>query len=146
MKLTLARDHLNASETLGSLLIDGEFDSWTLEDTVREVPGKPVLDWKIRGCTAIPTGHYRVIIDFSQRFQKMMPHVLDVPGFEGIRIHPGNSAVNTEGCILVARYRGPHSIWNSKIAYDALFAKIETRIDLGVDVTLDVVNPGEVAA
>jgi hypothetical protein len=74
---------------------------FTLEDAVREVVGQPVAGWKKPGVTAIPTGRYRLIVDYSQRFQKNMPHILHVSGFEGIRIHAGNTHVDTEGCPLL---------------------------------------------
>jgi hypothetical protein len=74
---------------------------FTLEDAVREVPGAPVAGWKKSGVTAIPTGRFRVIIDHSEHFQKDLPHILNVPGFEGVRIHSGNTIADTEGCPLV---------------------------------------------
>ena len=74
---------------------------WCLEDTVREVPGEPVHLWKVPGQTAIPAGEYDLIVNFSQRFQKMLPQILEVPGFTGVRIHSGNSAVDSSGCLLI---------------------------------------------
>lgn len=74
---------------------------FTLEDAVREQPGMEVSRWKLAAMTAIPTGRYRVIIDFSHRFNKDMPHILNVSGFDGVRIHSGNSPADTEGCLLV---------------------------------------------
>lgn len=75
---------------------------WTLEDTVREVPGQPVVSWKVFGSTAIPRGLFPVTSTFSNRFQKVLPQLMQVPGFAGVRIHGGNTAADTEGCILVA--------------------------------------------
>jgi len=83
------------------LWMQGKAELFTLEDAVREVAGQPVASWKKPGVTAIPTGRYRIIIDHSQRFGKDMPHVLNIEGFEGIRIHSGNTSVDTEGCILL---------------------------------------------
>jgi hypothetical protein len=76
---------------------------WTLEDVVREKPGVPVAQWKVKGETAIPLGTYDLIVDFSNHFQKDLPHILNVPGFDGVRIHGGNKAADTEGCLLVAQ-------------------------------------------
>lgn len=75
---------------------------FTLEDEIREVPDVPVEQWKVAGQTAIPQGKYKVIVDYSMRFKRGLPRVLNVPGFEGIRIHGGNGPENTEGCLLVA--------------------------------------------
>ena len=61
---------------------------------------------KVQNETAIPYGRYEVILDFSNRFQKIMPHILNVPGFEGIRIHVGNSDIDTDGCLLLGSYFG----------------------------------------
>lgn len=91
--------------TIGRVFVDGVDHCYSLEDTIREVPGVPVDKWKIKGKTAIPKGTYKVILSFSNRFQREMIEVLGVPGFEGIRIHGGNDAGDTEGCILVARNR-----------------------------------------
>ena len=74
---------------------------WVLEDQVREVVGEPVSEWKVPGKTAIPAGRYKVLITFSNRFQKLMPQLMDVPGFTGVRIHAGNTAADTEGCLLL---------------------------------------------
>lgn len=118
MKITLKRKSLTAECTIGALYIDGVFECYTLEDTVREV--------KIAGVTAIPKGIYRVIINISNRFKRLLPLLLDVPGFEGVRIHPGNTAKDTEGCILVGTSElNGSSIGSSRVAFDALFAKMQ---------------------
>lgn len=101
MKLRLERYGPHPNSTLGTLAIDGELFCWTLEDEIREIEGEPVEKWKVKGETAIPRGNYTVMINFSNRFQREMPQLLDVPGFSGIRIHPGNTNKDTEGCILV---------------------------------------------
>ena len=87
MNLTLYRHTYSSVSTIGDLFIDGQYFCKTLEDTDRklECDGE-----KVYGKTAIPRGAYNVIIDWSPRFKRELPHVLDVPGFEGIRIHSGN--------------------------------------------------------
>ena len=79
--------------------------------------------------TCIPAGRYRVTIDWSQRFKQRMARVCDVPGFVGIRIHPGNVAADTEGCVLVGMERGVDSVLRSREAYRILFRKIEAAVE-----------------
>ena len=74
---------------------------YTLEDKYRENTGVPVCEWKIPHETAIPCGTYPLIIDMSTRFKKLMPHICNVEGFDGIRIHAGNTDQDTDGCILL---------------------------------------------
>lgn len=99
--LTLKRYLSNAQCTIGELFDISGFICFTLEDIVREIPGEPVEDWKIPHQTAIPAGRYPVKITYSMRFQKELPLLMAVPGFSGIRIHAGNTAQDTEGCLLV---------------------------------------------
>lgn len=120
MELRLVREFLTAKSTTGRLWIDGEWFCWTLEDPVRP-PGV-----KIKGNTAIPAGRYQVIISFSNRFKRPLPLLLKVPMFEGIRIHPGNSAANTEGCLLVGYSRTTDWIYESRRAFEDLFQRITT--------------------
>lgn len=114
--------------TIGSLYIDGLFECLTLEDEVRSDPNPttPANEAKVAGKTAIPTGTYQVVIDMSPRFKRLMPHILNVPGFEGIRFHSGNKAADTEGCILLGQTRtSNHTIGQSKLAYEAFFKKLQ---------------------
>jgi hypothetical protein len=89
------------------------------EDVVR-APGV-----KVDGQTAIPAGEYKVVIDMSTRFKRLMPHLLDVPMFTGIRIHAGNVSADTEGCLLLGRKRGENDVEESKLAFDAFFPKLQ---------------------
>jgi Family of unknown function (DUF5675) len=125
MKLHLIRDVIGADFTLGRLAINGVFACYTCEDTVRQVVGQPVEQWKIPGKTAIPRGNYIVIIDHSNHFNRELPRLLDVPGYEGVRIHSGNTAADTEGCILVGQVRTLNGVGMSRLAFDVLFDKME---------------------
>ena len=80
---------------------------------------------KVHGKTAIPTGRYKVIISYSNRFKKYLPEIVGVPGFLGIRIHSGNSAADTEGCPLVGTTKGIDFIGNSRKAFTPLMAKLK---------------------
>lgn len=117
MKLTLPRTDFDAESTIGTLYVDGKFECYTLEDAVRDGP-------KVYGKTAIPVGTYEVRITYSNHFKRDLPLLMDVPGFEGVRIHPGNTADDTEGCILVGRTKAIDRINNSRDAFDSLYAKI----------------------
>ena len=111
MELRLDRYDKQSQRTLGKLYVDGLLTCLTLEDTVR-APGV-----KIAGQTAIPYGRYRVTMTFSPKFLVLLPLVNDVPGFDGIRIHPGNTEENTEGCILVGQKTDGTSISGTSFAY-----------------------------
>lgn len=135
MKLTLTRDQCTADSTLGKLYVNDVYQCETLEDADRSMEAGGT---KIPGCTAIPRGTYEVLIDWSLHFKRTLPRLLDVPGFEGIRIHPGNAPADTEGCILVGLRRGPNYIYQSVNAFNLLFARIEEAIDAGDKVTITV--------
>lgn len=107
MELTLKRDILADGYTLGLLSVDGKHYCYTVEDKVRE-------GVKIPGKTAVPYGRYKVIVNMSNRFKKLMPLLIDVPGFEGVRIHSGNTAEDTEGCIIVGRIRTEKGVRDSR--------------------------------
>lgn len=138
MKLELVRDASADGATIGSLAVNGVFQNYTLEDVVREVEGEPVESWKIPGETAIPRGRYLVIIDHSNHFNRELPRLLDVPGYEGVRIHSGNIPSDTEGCILVGETKSIASIGMSRIAFDALFEKMEAAYVRKEPITIEI--------
>lgn len=138
MILELIRQWLTDESTIGMLSVNGIFECYTLEDKMREIVGQPVADWKIAGKTAIPIGTYDVVVTFSNRFQKWLPELLNVPGFAGIRIHPGNDDVDTEGCILVGQTKGDNYIFNSRAAFNQLFSKIQDARSNGESITITI--------
>jgi hypothetical protein len=95
MKVEVKRTFKGTEYTIGKLYIDGHYLCDTLEDTVRPV------GVKIAGKTAIPAGTYKVRKTMSPRFKKVLPEILNVPGFTGVRIHAGNTATDTDGCLLL---------------------------------------------
>lgn len=122
--------------TIGKMYVEDEFFCYTLEDVDRHVEDG---GYKIAGKTCIPRGIYQVVIDFSNHFGKNLPHVLNVPGFEGIRIHPGNSDEDTEGCILVGdAILNDNYITSSRLAFDRLFDRITEAVQHEI-VTLEIV-------
>jgi hypothetical protein len=126
MKILVKRLHKTEKSTIGELSIDGKFECYTLEDVERKE--------KIYGETAIDKGTYKVIINRSNRFKVDMPLLLNVPKFEGIRIHSGNKAADTHGCILTGTTRGLDFIGNSKKAYNKLFAKMKLAKDITITI------------
>lgn len=98
MELCLFRYRLGTDYTLGKLIIADTFMCYTMEDPDRDLEKGGI---KFPGNTAIPKGRYQVVIDWSDKFSRLSIHLLNVPQFEGIRIHAGNSPEDTDGCILV---------------------------------------------
>jgi len=123
MKLDLIRKVFTESSTIGDLLINGEFFCYTLEDVPRVV--------KIPGETAIPCGTYQVITNYSNRFKKIMPLLLNVPGFEGVRIHSGNTAKDTEGCILLGYSKDNNFVGESRNAFTEFFKRLQSGLKDG---------------
>jgi len=138
MRLKIERTWCSPNSTIGKLSVDGKFECYSLEDVVRE-DGRIVQAWKIPGCTAIPTGSYSVIVTPSQRFKRDLPLLVDVPGFTGVRIHPGNGPKDTEGCILVGASKDTDFVGHSREAFEKLFTKIQESLGCGEKVTLEVV-------
>lgn len=137
MNILLQRRDFTAKSTIGVLYVDGVFQCYTLEDADRKLEEGGV---KIPGKTAIPRGKYRIIIDWSNRFKRELPRLLDVPNYVGVRIHPGNGPEDTEGCILPGTGIPARQDWllNSRAAFDALFNKIEAALELGEEVWIEV--------
>lgn len=123
MKLSLFRNTFTDQATIGELTVDGRLLGYTLEDKDRNLE-KGVK--KIPAITAIPRGTYEVIINFSNRFQTYMPLLIGVPQFEGVRIHTGNTAADTEGCILIGKMRGANQIVKSRAAYAELLGLLKS--------------------
>lgn len=130
------RDSFTESTTGGSLSINDELFCYTLEDKDRLLETTP--NAKVYGQTCIPRGEYDVVLDFSPKYQRIMPHVLNVPGFTGIRIHPGNFAEDTDGCILLGRKRGNNEVLESRDAFNEFFDKITMANNTGEHIKLTI--------
>ncbi len=109
MRLTLKRIAEKSEYTIGKLYVEDEYFCDTLEDRVRDLK----IEKKVPGETAIPAGRYDVVVTMSPRFKRELPRLLNVPWFEGILIHRGNTAKDTSGCILVGENREPGKVLNS---------------------------------
>lgn len=134
MELKLNRIFLGSSATIGELYADREHIADTLEDRVRP-EGE-----KVYGKTAIPEGTYEVKLTHSPRFKRILPEILNVPNFSGIRIHTGNSSKDTEGCILVGTWDGEKEDWvsDSKIAFNKLMSLLEEATNNKEKITITV--------
>jgi len=136
MKIEVLRSMLNPTCTIGELSIDGEFVCFTLEDVVR-----PEGAEKVYGQTAIPYGKYDVLVTHSPHFDRDLPLLVDVPDFEGVRIHPGNTAADTAGCLLVGFNHTDGSVTESRLAFDAVFARIEAAVAAEDPITIEYKAP-----
>lgn len=122
MKLSLTRTLSTPLSTSGELALDGQKECYTLE--------RPEVQ--------IPTGLYKIEIRYSPRFNRPLPHLLDVPGRSDILLHSGNWPRDTEGCILVGQTLGDNMIMSSRAALDPLIQKIQLALDKGEPVTIEV--------
>lgn len=139
MEILVKRFKYGDNYTIGRLFIGSVYNCFTLEDKVR------FSEEKVMHETAIPAGTYKVIIDYSNHFKKELPLVLDVKGFEGIRIHSGNTDKDTSGCILVGQiWKGGDLIQNSRLAFDPIFAEMKEALAKGEKITLTVQDTEEV--
>ena len=112
--------------TIGQMSLNGEYFCDTLEDTDRGLNSTmsvdEILSKKRKGITAIPTGKYDVILTFSPRFKRVLPLLLSVKGYEGVRIHAGNTAEDTEGCLLVGENKEKGKVLNSRATLEKLMS------------------------
>lgn len=115
MNINVIRKIFTENSTIGELFINGELYCYTLE-----------LPWKDnqRGISCIPEGTYKVTIDWSNSKKTWLPHVLDVPDRDGVRIHTGNTPEDIEGCILVGQSKGIDTVSNSRKAFGPFFQRL----------------------
>jgi len=154
MKLKVIRKWPKATYTIGMLYVDGVRFCETLEDRDRGLTLKDSLaqikSLKVYGETAVPKGTYGVSMNttspkyaavswYWKLCQGKMPRLLNVPGFDGILIHPGNSALDTFGCILVGRNTKVGKLTESKATFQELYRKMKAAYDRGEEITIEIV-------
>lgn len=126
MELLLKRIYSGSTYTIGHLYIDGNYYCDVLEDTDRglssDMTEEEIKKIKVYGKTAIPKGTYKVEVTYSPKFKRYLPILLNVKGFSGIRIHSGNSAEDTLGCLLVGFNKEKGKVLNSRVTSDKLTA------------------------
>lgn len=118
MEITVQRKWKKAAYTVGKMYLNGEPFCETLEDTVRTIA--PDGTGKIKGKTAIPAGRYLVTLTYSPKFGRVLPLLHRVPHFSAIRIHSGNTAADTDGCILVGKNKAVGKVLESRKTEAAL--------------------------
>lgn len=134
MKIEVNRIFKASNYTIGELSVNNNYVCDTLEDKVR-VDGE-----KVYAETAIPTGTYTLVLSYSNKFKKVMPEILNVPNFSGIRIHCGNSSKDTEGCLLVGKWDGKTENWisDSKNSYNKLYPLLEEAFNKKENITITI--------
>lgn len=139
MKIRLVRKYRKEKYTIGKLYIDGEYFCDVIEDKDRGLDDsmtvREILDIKVKGQTAIPYGTYKVEITYSPKYKRLMPLLLNVKGYSGIRIHSGNTAKDTEGCLLVGQNKKVGMVLNSRNTYQKLFARMQGEKDISIEIT-----------
>lgn len=143
MKLRLERAWKKETYTIGKLYVDRKYFCEVIEDKDRNLsqnmPLEELKKKKVYGKTAIPTGTYSIIMTYSPKFKKRLPLLLSVPAFEGIRIHAGNTAKDSLGCILPGENKQKAMVLNSRYWTNKLIGKIENAIANGEQVTIDII-------
>ena len=126
MELNVKRIARKDGYTIGRLFINNEYFCDTLEDTDRGLKDtmqvNEILAKKVKAQTAIPTGKYDVILTFSPRFKRVLPLLLSVKGYEGVRVHAGNTNKDTEGCLLVGENKEKGQVLNSRATLEKLMS------------------------
>lgn len=142
MDLLLERKYLKKEYTLGALSINGKYFCDILEDTVRDINKDGTFDcgeFKIKGHTAIPYGEYEIVLTYSPKFKRELPLLLNVPHFEGIRVHRGNSIQDTKGCLLPGENRERGKVLNSTKYEIELVDRIKKAIKNKEKVTIKII-------
>lgn len=142
MNILLDRKYLKENYTIGKLHINDVYFCDTLEDKVVDVDKSGKIDngeVKIYGQTAIPYGKYKVVLSYSPKFGRIMPRILDVPGFNGILIHIGNTIKDTSGCILVGRNKTVGMVNESTTTFNELFRQMEVAEKTGENITINII-------
>lgn len=140
MKLTLKRIALRPTYTIGKLYIDDVYFCDTIEDTVRDLNKNGKFDngeKKVHSKTAIPYGTYEIKWTYSPRFKKYTPQLMNVPSFEGIRIHAGNTSADTEGCLILGKNKYVGKVLNSRATINKFYPIIKNACSNG-KVTIEI--------
>lgn len=142
MELRVERLWPRENYTVGRLYVNNEFFSNTLEDKIIDKNKNGVFDndeKKVYGESAIPYGKYKVVYNYSPKFGRNLPRLLGVPHFEGILIHPGNTAKDSFGCILVGKNTSKGMLSESRYTSDKLNEIIDAAQKRGEEIIIEIV-------
>lgn len=142
MELLLERKYLKSNYTIGRLYINNKFFCNTLEDCVRDINKNGIFDcgeFKIKGHTAIPYGEYEIKVTYSPKFKRELPLLLNVPHFEGIRIHRGNTQDDSSGCLLVGENKKKGMVINSTIYEEKITKLIKNAQNKNEKITIKII-------
>jgi hypothetical protein len=139
MNLKLVRKYRKETYTIGKLYVDGVYFCDVIEDKDRGLDDTmflaDILIKKKYGETAIPYGTYKVEINYSPKYKRLMPQIMNVKGFGGIRIHSGNTAKDTLGCLIVGKNTKKGMVTESRATYNKLFALMKDEKDITIEIT-----------
>lgn len=142
MKLRLERRYRKSDYCIGKLYIDNKYFSDTLEDPDRglydSMSIKEIQQLKVKGDTCIPYGTYNVTITYSPKFKRNLPLINNVKGFEGIRIHGGNTNKDTQGCPLLGFNKAKGKVLNSKDTVSKFITIVQQALSKGEKVTIEI--------
>ena len=142
MEILVERKYKKKDYTIGKMYINGEYFCDSLEDTdrglTREMSLAEMKEVKEYGRTAIPTGRYPIAYTYSARFKKHLPLLLQVPAFEGVRIHSGNTHKDTEGCILLGENKAVGKVLNSRKTMDEFLRILKPAIEACENIWIEI--------
>lgn len=154
MRLKLHRKYKKDTYTIGILYVNNSYFCETVEDKdrgLKQADGiSKIKSVKVYGETAIPTGTYKIRMDvvspkyeavafYKQLCGGRMPRLMDVPGFEGILIHPGNTALDSWGCLIPGKNKIKGGVTQSRDTFRALYNKLEVAHKKGEEITIEIV-------
>ena len=138
MEILVKRLYKKSDYTIGKMYINGEYFCDTVEDTDRgltsEMTYEEIARRKVYGKTAIPTGRYNVAISYSPKFKRSLPLLLSVKGYSGIRIHNGNTAESSLGCIIVGENKIKGGVINSRQTMERLMYRLRNEKNITIEI------------
>lgn len=142
MRIRIERKYKREAYTIGKLYVNGVYFCDCVEDRDRgldaSMPLREIHKVKVPNMTAIPYGKYEVLITYSPRFRRNLPILLNVPGYEGVRIHPGNTAADSAGCILPGFNKVVGGVVDSRLCTERLIGQIQHAMSRKEQVWIEI--------